>query len=157
LSLYWCFASDWLTEGITTLFVLYHIPSHRAIVKCSGSRFHFCANAAIYLWFLDRIGFNHTVGKSPIDFLMNPVTMSVYTNNYYKYTPKELLHLKHDKHFCLTVVFKNETLVLLYTLLLFNGSQTNILVNRSSSGVLPPQKNPLVWKHPSMAHLHDDR
>ena len=35
-------------EGITTLFVLNHIPSHLAMVKCIVLLFQFCVNAAIY-------------------------------------------------------------------------------------------------------------
>jgi hypothetical protein len=50
-------------EGITTLFVFNHIPSHLAMVKCSASRFQFSANAAIYLWFLVLVGFNSHSGN----------------------------------------------------------------------------------------------
>jgi hypothetical protein len=39
---------DCLAEGIATLFVFGHIPSHLSMVKCSGSCFQCCANAAIY-------------------------------------------------------------------------------------------------------------
>ena len=57
LSLYRHFACL-IAEGITTLFIFVHIPSHLSMVKCGGSRFQFCANAAIYPWFLVRVGFN---------------------------------------------------------------------------------------------------
>ena len=43
---------DCLVDGITTLFVFSHIPSQLAMVKYSGSRFQFCANADIYPLFL---------------------------------------------------------------------------------------------------------
>ena len=47
---------DCLTEGIITLFVFNHIPSHLVMVKCGGSHLQFCANAAIYPWFLVWVG-----------------------------------------------------------------------------------------------------
>ena len=53
---------DCLTEGIVTLFVFDHIPSHLAMVKCGGSRFQFCANAVIYSQFLVWVGFNRHIG-----------------------------------------------------------------------------------------------
>ena len=53
---------DCRAEGITTLFVFGHVSSRLAMIKSGGSRFQFCADAAIYPRFLDRIGFNsHSV------------------------------------------------------------------------------------------------
>ena len=51
---------DCLTEGITTLFVFCHIPSHDAMVKCNC--FQFCVNSAIYPRFLVRVGLNSHSG-----------------------------------------------------------------------------------------------
>jgi hypothetical protein len=56
------FLFDYLTEGITTRLVFGHIPSHLDMVKCDGSRFQFCANAAIYPRFLVKVGFNNHSG-----------------------------------------------------------------------------------------------
>ena len=43
---------DCLAEGIATLFVVGHVSGHLALVKSSGSRFQFRANAAINQRFL---------------------------------------------------------------------------------------------------------
>ena len=49
---------DSLAEGIATLFIFGHVSGRLALVKSSGSRFQFCANAAVNSRFLVGEDFN---------------------------------------------------------------------------------------------------
>ena len=49
---------------MTTLFVFSHNPRRPAMVKYSGTRFQFCTKAAIYPWFLGRVGFKSHSGTN---------------------------------------------------------------------------------------------
>ena len=64
------------------LFVFGQIPSHLAIIKCSGSSFQFCTNAAINTRFLVVEGFNRHRGYHITEALANKLAhrISVYIN-----------------------------------------------------------------------------
>ena len=66
----------YFAEGMIALFVCCHVPSHLAMVKCGGSGFQFCENAAIYPRFLVRVGLIVTVDTT---YPINSVPVSVYT------------------------------------------------------------------------------
>ena len=63
--------SDCLAEGIATLFEFSHVSGHLALIKSSGSRFQFRANAAINPRFLVWECFNSCCGYDIVDALAN--------------------------------------------------------------------------------------
>ena len=65
---------DCLAEGIATLFVLGHVSGHLALVKSSGSRFQFHANAAINPRFLFWECINSCCGYVIANELANELT-----------------------------------------------------------------------------------
>ena len=69
-------------EGITTLFVFGHVSSCLAMIKCDGTCFQFCANAAINPQFLVREGFNSHSGYNISYILPYKLAhrVSVYVN-----------------------------------------------------------------------------
>ena len=73
---------DCLAEGIATLFVFDHVSGRLAMIKSSGLRFQFCANAAINSQYLVGEGFNSHRGYNITDALSNKLThrISVYIN-----------------------------------------------------------------------------
>ena len=71
---------DCRAEGITTLFVFGHVSSRLAMIKSGGSRFQFCADAAINPQFQGREGFYSHSGDNISDALDNKLTESAYTS-----------------------------------------------------------------------------
>ena len=53
-----------IIAGIAKCLLFNHIPSHLAMVKYSVSRLKFCANAAVYPWFLVWVGVNSHSGNT---------------------------------------------------------------------------------------------
>jgi hypothetical protein len=74
---------DYLAEGIASLFVFSHGSGHLALVKSSGSRFQFRANAAINLRFVFWECFNSFCGYDIAVALSNELAhrISVFVND----------------------------------------------------------------------------
>ena len=73
---------DCLAEGIATQFVFGHVSGHLAMVKSSGSRFQFRANAATNPWLLVGECFNTCCGYDVANALANKLAhrISVFVN-----------------------------------------------------------------------------
>ena len=73
---------DSLAEEIAALFVFGHVTSHLALIKSSGSRFQFHANAAINPRFLVRECFNRCYGNDIFNARSNELAhrISVFVN-----------------------------------------------------------------------------
>ena len=71
---------DCLAEGIATVFVFGHVSVRLAMIKSRGSRFQFCANAAINPRFLVEEGFNSRCWYNITDALANKLPKSAYSS-----------------------------------------------------------------------------
>ena len=73
---------DCFVEGIATLFVFGRVSGSLAMIKSGGSRFQFCANAAIIPRFLVREGLYRHSGYDISEALANKLAyrVSVYIN-----------------------------------------------------------------------------
>ena len=68
---------DYLAAGIGTLFVFGHVSGHLALIKSNGSRFQFCANAAINPQFLVGECFNRRCEYNITDALANKLAHQI--------------------------------------------------------------------------------